>query len=69
MTIDESNARIIELLIEGKTTKEIAATVFLSTRTVESRLKRMRKQHNVITTIQLVLKITKQKNTENHIAI
>ena len=57
MTIQDSNREIINLLAEGKTTKEVAAKLKMKTRTVIDRLETLKKKHHCTTITQLVLKI------------
>lgn len=56
MTFQESNTRIIELLSEGKTYKEIAAELNMKYRTVYDRVTEMRKRNDCRTRDQLLVK-------------
>jgi DNA-binding NarL/FixJ family response regulator len=49
-----TNRKIVELLAAGKTVKEIAATMEMKNRTIEKRIKTMRKDYNCLTVTQLV---------------
>lgn len=55
MNYQESNNKIIELLAKGLTIKEIGAELNMNKRTVEHRIKEMKKEHNARTIVQLVL--------------
>jgi len=57
MCISESNNRIISLLAQGKTVKEISGELNIPARTVEKRLLSMRRREGCRTTVQLVLKL------------
>lgn len=57
MTLQESNNRIIEMLAEGKTAKEIARELAMSRRSVEGRIYRMRKKEQCASATQLVAKL------------
>lgn len=57
MTLQDSNREIINLLAEGKTTKEVAADLKMKTRTVVDRLETLKKKHGCTTITQLVLKV------------
>jgi len=58
MTIQESNNRIIQLLADGKTVKEVADLLSMPRRTVEDRILGMRKTNRCATVTQLVVKLT-----------
>lgn len=49
-----TNRQIVELLAAGKTVKEIATEMNMKNRTIEKRIKTMRKEHNCLTVTQLV---------------
>ncbi|HYH14834.1 MAG TPA: LuxR C-terminal-related transcriptional regulator [Flavisolibacter sp.] len=55
--MNPTNQEIIRLIAEGKALKEVAATMHLSKRAIEERLKGMRKKHKCTSTLQLVVKI------------
>ena len=57
MTLQESNNRIIELLAEGMTYKEIAATLSMKQRTVLDRVQEMKKKNECVSATQLVMKM------------
>jgi DNA-binding NarL/FixJ family response regulator len=61
MTIEQSNEQIIKQLQNGKSLKEVAATVFLSLATVKWRLKKLRDKHECITTVQLIGKLNAKR--------
>ena len=54
MKLDEKDREIIKLLSEGLTTKEIGLKVFLSKKTVEFRIAKMREQIGAINTTNLI---------------
>lgn len=54
MTIDQTNQQILEHLSNGLTAKEIAVKVFLSCRTVELRIQKMRKKTASKNSVQLI---------------
>lgn len=51
------NDKILELIRQGKTSKEIGKILFMSPRTVEKRLAKLREQHDCKKTIQLLQKV------------
>lgn len=53
------NEKILELIRQGKTSKEIGKELFMSPRTVEKRLAKMREQYDCKKTIQLLQFIKK----------
>jgi DNA-binding CsgD family transcriptional regulator len=55
--LDIDNQQIIELLAAGKTAKEIAGDFNVSPRSIEDRLRHMRRRHQCVSTTQLVVKI------------
>jgi len=55
MKLDATNIQIIEYLVEGLTAKEIAKKVYLSDRTVEARIQKMRKKASCKTYGQLIV--------------
>lgn len=57
MTLQESNTRIIELLAEGKTYKEIGAVLNMKYRTIVDRVEEMKKKNACLTRDQLLLKM------------
>lgn len=56
MTLQESNERIIELLVAGKTHKEIAVDLNMKKGTISRRIERLRKREDCLTVTQLVVK-------------
>jgi DNA-binding NarL/FixJ family response regulator len=57
--LDEIDKKILILLTEGKTAKQIGKAVFKSSRTVEGRLKRIRDAYDCKNTLQLIAKLNK----------
>jgi DNA-binding NarL/FixJ family response regulator len=57
MTITETNRKIIQLMGEGNTDKEIAKVLSMPTRTVQRRIYDMRKTEGCRNRTQLVLKV------------
>lgn len=57
MNITETNRRIIELMGEGNTDKEIADVLNVPVRTLQSKIYRMLKKWNCRNRTQLVLKV------------
>lgn len=51
------NDKILELIRQGKTSKEIGKILFMSPRTVEKRLAKLREQYDCKRTIQLLEKV------------
>ena len=51
------NDKILQLIRQGKTSKEIGKILFMSPRTVEKRLAKMREQYDCKRTIQLLEKV------------
>lgn len=57
MTLQESNDKIIHLLADGKTYKEISAELGMKYRTIYDRVTEMKKKYHCGTRDQLVLKL------------
>lgn len=57
MSITETNAKIIQLMGEGNTDKEIAGALKMSIRTVQDRVYKMMKKEGCKNRTQLVLKV------------
>jgi DNA-binding NarL/FixJ family response regulator len=57
MSITETNKKIIQLMGEGNTDKEIAQTLKMPSRTVQSRIYKMLKKWECRNRTQLVLKV------------
>lgn len=57
MSITETNAKIIQLMGEGNTDKEIASELKIPVRTVQKKVSTMLKKHECRTRTQLVLKV------------
>ena len=57
MSITETNRKIIQLMGEGNTDKEIASQLEMSIRTVQDRVYRMMKKEQCKNRTQLVLKV------------
>ena len=57
MSITETNSKIIQLMGEGNTDKEIAATMKMSIRTIQDRVYKMMKKWECKNRTQLVLKV------------
>lgn len=55
--LDKKDKEILNLLFEGKTAKEIGKAVFVSSRTVEGRLKKIRDYYDCKNNVQLAAKI------------
>lgn len=51
------NEKILHLIRQGKTSKEIGKILFMSPRTVEKRLAKLREIHDCKKTIQLLQKV------------
>ena len=64
MKLDDTDILIIEYLAEGLTCKEIAQKVFLSDRTVENRIQKMRKKTDCKTYGQLIAWFQKQSKLD-----
>lgn len=56
MTFQESNTKIIELLSQGKTYKEIAAELDMKPRTVLDRVQEMKRRNECVSRDQLLVK-------------
>ena len=52
--LDETDKKILKLAGEGLTAKETGKVLFMSPRTVEKRLMKLREKHNCKKTIQLI---------------
>lgn len=57
MSITETNRRIIQLMGEGNTDKEIANVLQMSIRTIQDRVYKMMKKEKCKNRTQLVLKV------------
>lgn len=58
--LDELDRKILCLLFEGKTAKQIGESVFISSRTVEGRLKKIRDLYDCKNNVQLAAKFNLQ---------
>ena len=56
-TLDETDEKIIALLCQGFSPKEIAHKIWKSSNSVRCRLKNLRKHYNCATTIELIAKM------------
>jgi DNA-binding NarL/FixJ family response regulator len=59
-TLDETDNRIIELLLEGFSSKDIAHKIWKSQGSVRKRLHNLRKHYQCDTTQQLIIKLLKE---------
>lgn len=64
---DERDKKILYLLFQGKTAKQIGNEIFISSRTVENRLRVLRENYECRNNVQLTYKllIDISENTEN----
>ena len=59
-TLDETDKKIIELLLQGHAPKEIAHKLWKSKASIHKRLLTLRRHHNCSTTIQLISVLGKE---------
>ena len=63
--IDQKDKEILKYLFQGKTAKEIGKLVFMSSRTVEGRLMKIRFHYDCRNNVQLAAKLS--ESTENSV--